>query len=283
MSKKAWIVLLCVVIIVLVFCGVPRVSHSATSNAGWVSSACYSHTLNDDPILFPSQPGVSHTHDFVGALSTDAYSYPATLQAGGTCSGTTGDTAAYWVPALISSVKGIVVPTAGQDRDALFYYRRAAASGTVQPFPDGFAMILGDAHATSPQTNAAIAAGKLYWKCGPGGGTHLASPPVTCDSGHYLVTVFTFPQFWNGQRHPGNELDTMSYTRDAAHPIALPRLQAFWRYSPLTGTVGTVSLASGPWYTAHMDFFSTWVPEAEQSLITRCINANVDCGTDPTP
>jgi hypothetical protein len=284
MSKRAWIVLLCIVIIVLVFCGVPRVTRAANSNAGWISSTCYSHSRPDDPLVYPNQPGASHQHDFVGGLDTDAFSTPDSVRAGGTCSGTSGDTVAEWVPALTTSTKGTIVPSATKDRDVLTYYRNPSGIRSVQPFPDGFGMILGNAHAISQADNPAIAAQHLWWKCGPGGNTHLSIPPSSCPSGSYMVIVFTFPQFWDGIQTPAiDQLGHMSYTRDTAHPIILPRLQIFVRYSQATGTIGTVSQASGPWYTAHIDYWNTWQSTAFDALLARCMNAGVDCGTDPTP
>jgi len=259
-------------------------SGPAAGEPGWITSTCYSHSRQADPIVSYGVYPSAHLHDFVGALSTDEFSTTESLQAGGTCSGIPQDTAAYWVPRLSTTLKGSLVPQAGQDRDMLAYYLRgAAAAGTVvQPFPPGFKLILGNSNAASAADNPDIGP-HIWFKCGPGGNTHLLSPPSSCPSGHYMVVVYTFPQFWNGQRHGGNELDTMSYTKDAAHPITLPRLRAFWRYSPATGTIGTVSLASGPWYTVHMDFFNAWDQAALQSLVTRCINGGTDCQTDPAP
>jgi hypothetical protein len=238
----------------------------------------------DDPLVYPNQPGASHDHDFVGGLNTDAFSTPDSVRGGGTCSGTPGDSVAEWFPAHVSSIKGTIVPMAGQNRDVLTYYRNPSGIRNVQPFPDGFGMILGNAHATSPADNPALASHNLYWKCGPGGGTHIATPPASCGAGSYMVEVYTFPQFWDGIQTPALEqLSHMSYSRDATHPIILPRLQVFVRYSQATGTIGEVSLASGPWYTAHMDYWNTWDSAAFNSLLARCLNAGVDCGKDPTP
>lgn len=42
----------------------------------------YSHSLPDDPIVFPGQQGASHLHDFFGNTATDAFSTQASLLAG---------------------------------------------------------------------------------------------------------------------------------------------------------------------------------------------------------
>src|SRR5438552_4669667 len=72
------------------------------TDVGWTSVCNYSRSLMDDPIVYPGQPGVSHLHDFYGNTTTDAYSTIASLLAAGTTSCVNpGETAAYWVPALM--------------------------------------------------------------------------------------------------------------------------------------------------------------------------------------
>ena len=60
----------------------------------------YSHTLKDDPIVYPGQPGASHTHDFFGSTTTNANSTDASMIASGSTCNIAGDTAGYWTPAL---------------------------------------------------------------------------------------------------------------------------------------------------------------------------------------
>src|SRR5438128_6843801 len=72
------------------------------TDVGWTSVCNYSRSLMDDPIVYPGQPGVSHLHDFYGNTTTDAYSTIVSLLAAGTTSCVNpGETAAYWVPALM--------------------------------------------------------------------------------------------------------------------------------------------------------------------------------------
>src|SRR4030067_2465812 len=66
---------------------------------GWITSCNYSHSANDDPIVFPGVPGAAHLHDFIGARNTDADSTPVTLRLGGTTCTMPDDLSAYWVPA----------------------------------------------------------------------------------------------------------------------------------------------------------------------------------------
>ena len=57
---------------------------TGTQGARFVTRCTYSHTLSDDPIVHPNQPGASHSHDFFGNKTTDAFSTLASLTKGGT-------------------------------------------------------------------------------------------------------------------------------------------------------------------------------------------------------
>src|SRR4051794_40399916 len=73
----------------------------------FVSSCAFSHRAPDDPIVFPGRPGASHDHTFLGAKTTDAYSTDASLRASQTTCKRRGETAAYWVPPLVSAGKAV--------------------------------------------------------------------------------------------------------------------------------------------------------------------------------
>jgi hypothetical protein len=257
------------------------------TNPGWITSCQYGHSLPDDPIVFPGQPGASHLHDFVGAKNTDAFSTPDSLRAGGTTCLTIGDDSAYWVPALYEN--GVRVLPNGTAKNALFYYRRIAApSGTtVRTIPDGLKIIVGNSHATSPAENPQLGT-DIIFKCGPGSSTNLAYPPSSCPDTNIMSVSLRFPNCWDGVHldspdHKSHMAYPVSGHCPATHPVVLPRIESFFRYPVGAGTVGTISLSSGPWYTIHQDFFNGWVPSALQSLVTKCINALVVCPNNPVP
>jgi hypothetical protein len=258
----------------------------AAVKPGWIVSCNYSHSLPDDPIVFPAQPGAAHLHDFVGARSTDANSTPGSLRAGGTTCALPADTSAYWLPALwIHDGKTRVQPTA-TPKDALFYYRRIAApSGTiVQTIPKGLSIVVGNASAASPSENPQLGS-VITFKCGPGLGTELPQPPEQCASG-VMVSTVRFPNCWNGldldsPDHRSHMAYPTSGRCPTSHPVVLPRLETFFRYPVGTEPIGTVTLSSGGWWTAHQDFLNAWEPAALQQLIDRCINAGVDCKINP--
>ena len=85
--------------------------------ARFVTRCTFSHRLADDPIVKPNQPGLSHSHDFFGNVTTDAASTLPTLAAGGTTCINPQDHSGYWVPSL--SVNGIRV----DPRFANIYYQ----------------------------------------------------------------------------------------------------------------------------------------------------------------
>ena len=259
----------------------------AETKPGWIVSCTFSHSLPDDPIVAFRQPGVSHLHDFVGARTTDAFSTFESLRAGGTTCAMPDDKSSYWVPALYED--GVQIVPESYAGNNVFYYRRigAPAGTVVQPFPRGLRIIIGNARATSPQESPELGT-NIVFHCGPGaeGGAALPYPPTQCDTG-LMVVSFTFPNCWDGVNlDSADHRSHMSYPVDSecppSHPVNLPRLETFFRYIVGTGPIGTITLASGPYYTAHQDFFNAWHPSALQMLVTNCINAGIDCGENPS-
>jgi hypothetical protein len=271
----------------VVSCGVALhlPSRAYAANPGWIVSCNYSHSSYDDPIVFPGQPGAAHLHDFIGARSTDAFSTTDSLRAGGTTCAIPGDASGYWVPALFKN--GSRVLPKATSKNALLYYRRAAAKAgvVVQTIPPGLRMLVGNGHASSPAENEGIASGRIIFKCGPGSGTDLPSPPTRCDSG-IMVVSYKFPNCWDGKNlDSSNHKSHMAYPSGscpASHPVAIPRVEAFIRYLVGTEPIGTVTMDSGPYYTAHMDFWNAWNPPTLKWLMDNCINAGRDCGKNPS-
>lgn len=260
-------------------------SSSMAADSGWIVSCQYSHSLADDPIVVPGQPGAAHMHDFVGATTTNAHSTFDSLRAGGTTCAMPDDKSAYWAPALFKNGTRIL-PNATA-KHALFYYRRKGApSGTtVVPFPPGLKMIVGNAHAANPGENPGLGS-TIIFKCGPGSGTDLPQPPVQCNSGIMVISL-QFPNCWDGKNlDSADHKSHMAYPAGsrcpASHPVVLPRIESFFRYNVGTQPVGEITLSSGGWWTIHQDFFNAWGPNKLNDLVTECLNAPLkDCGTNP--
>ena len=169
------------------------------NGVNFISVCGFSHRGNDDPIVYPNRPGISHDHSFVGNVSTDASSTLATLRAAKTTCQRAGDTAAYWAPTLL--VAGTPVPPL----DAIVYYRRLS-DAKLKPFPAGLKMVAGDSHAITPQSLLVT-----YWDCGAVGETPRGNKIPDCGAQNLRLTV-NFPDCWNGKR-----LDSIDHKRHMAY------------------------------------------------------------------
>jgi hypothetical protein len=250
---------------------------AASGSPGWLVACPFSHSLPDDPIVYPGQPGMSHMHDFFGNRSTDAFSTYESLLGASTLCGEPADTAGYWTPALYKD--GVKIDPAGSHGgDSVreqFYYRKSGTA-PVQPFPANFRMIAGDAQATSVYRLS-----EIYWGCSDNSTEKLALPP-SCSTG--IITLHVgFPSCWNGwQLDAPNHKSHVAYPSSgscpATHPVRIPRLIQRQEY-PVGTTTGSITLASGSPYSAHADFLNSWNQGRLGQLTADCLNQNVDCGT----
>jgi hypothetical protein len=245
----------------------------STTGGQFTVQCAYSHTLKDDSIVFPQQPGASHAHDFYGNVTTNASStYGSMIGAATTCT-TPDDTAAYWQPELL--VNG--VPVAANAERA--YYANAT-KGPIRAFPVGLRIIAGNSKATGPQPTSVF-----YWGCAHDENAgQLTSPPQCTDQ---LRAHIIFPNCWDGVNldspdHKSHMAYSSNGTCPADHPVALPRLTIAvgWNATPAPASV---SLSSGSAYTMHADFFNSWKQSALDSLVTRCLAAHLNCGEITAP
>jgi Domain of unknown function (DUF1996) len=240
----------------------------------FVSGCRFSHRAGDDPIVFPGQPGKSHDHTFIGNDTTNAYSTLDSLLGKSSSCRRAGDTAAYWVPTLVSASGTAITPL----RASVYYRRHTLAP--VQAFPPGFKLIAGDSHSTDPQSLKVTS-----WNCGPLGGVRPQSTIPTCPDAqqHGLALHVQFPDCWDGVNL--DAADHQSHTAYSArgrcpadHPVALPAVQVNLRY-PSAGGPG-LELSSGGQYSGHADFFNAWNETVLQGLVNGCLNALRHCQRD---
>ena len=236
------------------------------------AAACpYSHSANDDPIVFPGRSGLSHRHDFFGSTVTDADSTAPVLRSAATTTcDLAGDTAAYWAPALLRD-GAPVTPTVAEA-----YYRVApgAPVADVTPYPAGLAMIGGDAHTEKPLPTAIVG-----WGCGHAPG--LSSSIPACPPERPLNLRVTFPDCWNGR-----DLDSPDHVTHVAYstrrgcprafPVTMPRLTLLVSY-PVTGDPTGLEPASGPTMSAHADFLNAWDQGALARNVRSCLRRGVVC------
>jgi hypothetical protein len=279
-SQRAWQAPLKVVLILgvaaasacvatLMWWKVPAASaQEATSpDASFVVRCDFSHQNNDDPIVFPGQPGKAHTHDFFGNRSTNYASTYRSLQAATTTCFDPADKAAYWVPSL----KWGDLPV--QPSHGLFYYRTdGKAPASIKPHPARLKVV--------PRSHA-------LWRCLPGGWS--SSPPTQCSEGR-LVARVDFPDCSNGNIDSSDHLKHMAYSVlrngtkrcPSTHPTPVPGLNINIHYRIPT-TSGRVTLSSGDASTQHADFFNAWDQQRLAALVSSCINAYPFSASKPKP
>ena len=90
-----------------------------------------------------------------------------------------------------------------------------------------------------------------------------------------------FPDCWNGRDLDSpDHMSHMAYSDrgvcPAAYPVPVPALTIHVKYD-IAGGAG-VTLASGPFYTAHADFFNGWNEAELTHLVQVCMNAQIKCG-----
>jgi hypothetical protein len=237
----------------------------------FVSGCRFSHRNADDPILFAGQPGKSHDHTFIGNDSTNAFSTLGTLLGGTSSCRRVGDTAAYWVPTLLSETGSAIEP-----RSASVYYRRHTL-GPVQAFPQGFKMIAGNA-----KTSTAQGLKVTSWNCGALAGIRPTSTIPTCPNAARmgLALHVQFPECWDGANldspdHQSHMAYSVRGRCPADHPIQMPAIQVNLRYASAGGP--GLSLTSGGQLSGHADFFNAWDQGVLQSLVDGCLNALRHC------
>jgi hypothetical protein len=248
----------------------------------WVKCA-FSHISNDDPIVYPGQPGRSHSHTFFGNRSTDAFSTVKSLRAAATTCKHRDDTAAYWIPTLFLDGKAVRPASVG-------VYHRMKSKGRIQSFPPGLKMIAGNAGADRPQSERIT-----FWTCwmhsgpfrsvptcpgkGASGGLRTGVPAV-------LTLHVNFPECWDGKHLDSpDHRSHMAYgpstgTCPRSHPIQLPAISLYIAY-PIKGGPG-VELSSGGRYSAHADFINAWNQRALRRVVASCSRpgAKAACAED---
>lgn len=257
----------------------------------------YSHSLPDDPIVFPNQPGKSHLHDFFGFKHTNAFSNfdnmrstvtssstPTTCTEFGKSKGSppAPNASAYWVPALYLNGQKV------NPANAHVYYkggphRKAAA------FPPGFKMIAGNAHASLEEAKKADV---IRWWCGGLNQSRVGEVPADCKGKNSINVEVGFPACWNGQLNSANHQSHVAYARDGCsktHPLKLPRIVLNIRYEifnqtgkRLHPTTDKITLASGGMWTMHADYLFAWDQSRLDFLTHECLNKKINTSGDKT-
>jgi hypothetical protein len=267
-------------LIVLLFTAAPVVGDAGPlglldngeSGRGSFSSLCrYSHRLAEDPIVAPGKPGGSHSHDFFGNVSTNAFSTYSSMLAAGTTCRRSEDTAGYWIPTLFANGRAV------QPMGISAYYQSLAKNpGSIRPFPADLRVIAGNSSAGPPSASA------TYWDCGQRGPMAPSSTARSCPGGRELRLHILFPNCWNGTTVDSpDHRSHMAYAKAGecpeSHPVSVPRLRLNVVY-PIQGG-SSLTLSSGSTATAHADFFNTWKQSELERLVRVCNQTGRNCGS----
>jgi len=267
---------------------------SGTGIGAFRTTCFLAATRFDDPIVFPGRANASHLHMFFGNAAINESSTPASLAASGnsTCRGGILNRTGYWVPAMVDSRSGKVVPPA----EATFYYKTGYNMDvtTIQPFPNGLRFIAGSRDATGPQS-------MVEWLCRDANGESVVNPagtvPTNCKVGDKVRVQITFPQCWDGvnvdspdhkshMAYPIYRSGSQKSSCPPSHPVPLPEITehfdwvvtnatspAYWR---LTSDMYPTTTKGG--LSAHADWMNGWDPETMRTIVTQCLNKGYDCG-----
>jgi Domain of unknown function (DUF1996) len=217
-------------------------------NGPYYALGCsFSHRNNDDPVVFPGQPGRSHNHTYIGNRSVDAGTTSASLIGGRSSCESESDSSAYWMPTLFVGQNDVPPLT------AIVYYVNRSRERISAP-PKGLMMIAGNAEARSRQPK-----GIVSWSCGAVGGKPRFATIPACGDEQMLQLQATFPNCWDGRRldsadHKQHLRYSLRGLCPASHPMAIPQLILIVLYPPVPS--GS-QVASGR-FGAHADFMNGW-------------------------
>lgn len=280
---------------IMLLIGQMTVAHA--TRGGFVTSCDYSHSLMDDPIVFPGHPGASHLHDFFGNKGTNADSTLHSMRISGTTCKVSSDTAGYWSPTAYLAGQQI-----RPDRVRAYYF--GIVKGAVLTIPAGLEMLAGNKEATTPGENPHV-----DWFCGAAKkkaiGTPVSTHPYDCtpyltrdrfDDG--IVARVDFPNCWDGIGLAPNDVTYAVHTfrRAGACPAgfdhAIPRLIIRIHYGLMDPCAGAtpctwhmpstanvqLTLSSGGYVTFHADFWNAWHQRRLNHFVRTCLDVHRACG-----
>lgn len=248
------------------------------------------HRNSDNYMVTPGKRnGAQHIHDYVGNLSTNAFSDDRTLHAAGTTCDRNNQSTFFW-PVLrdIRFQDGdVFADGGGKDGNFGRILRPASAelrflgsaTGKVISMPDNLMIITGDAKArTNGKKNA-----NAKWSC-TGFTNRITDKYPLCPEGSRLMRILDFPSCWDG-RH----LDSKDHRSHVIFPRengrckrgfrAIPQLRVTLTYDRPHGrdfAVDTFPDQRHDPRTDHSDFENIASREV-LDLAADCINSGRDC------
>ncbi|WP_263008732.1 DUF1996 domain-containing protein [Nonomuraea phyllanthi] len=254
------------------------VSQCGTNRNGHQNSANF--------IVAPGvENGAHHLHDYVGNLSTDAFSTDESLAAAGTTC-RLGDKSTYYWPVIrdrrVDANTGDPDGNVGQvlrPRSATLQFRGNATSRVVA-MPRFMRIITGDAKAgTNGGANA-----RAGWSCS--GFQNRISPDkyTLCPRGSQVLRILDFPSCWDGQN-----TDSANHRTHVVFPDQNGACPQGTRAIPALRMTLAYNVPQGPSYavdafpeqkhnpiTDHGDFVNV-MPDRLMQFVVSCINRGRRC------
>lgn len=242
---------------------------------------------SDNLVVSPGKPGAAHhVHDYVGNLSTNAFSTEATLLAAETTC-TNGDLSSYYWPVLrvgppsaghgghgAGSDAGILTPS------SVRIEFRGSPVGNVVPLAPNVRTAAGNAHGFS-QDGAGT--DRLRWSCSGSPGQSSRHYPL-CPPGEETVRTFDFASCWNGRsidspdhrshlQHP----DSSGYCPKGTFPV--PQLHLELSYAVPAGSTFTIDAfpeERSSSLSDHAHFINLMSAQLMDEVV-ECINEGTRC------
>ncbi|MGV2287411.1 DUF1996 domain-containing protein [Trinickia sp. YCB016] len=274
----------------------------ADTNGQFNVECTYSHTLADDAIVYPGQPGIAMGHDFFGNTAANAFTTRKSLMAQpGTSCDNFADSSAYWAPSLRLADGRVIRPM----YQKTYYRANGVDKYPVSPLPEGLQLLAGDHRGSAPSPNVTfLCSGQDYSRTIPTGCTPNQEGFV-----QFNIAV-TFPNCWDGEhlspiqhdpvtgrpQHVMSGLGNAVYSDRAgkcpANYVHIPQLNFNLAYN--LGTTTSLEGAQlsmdptvvdgkavnenwGSLYSAHADFVNGWQSRAAQYMVTYCLNKGWAC------
>lgn len=268
-----------------------------------------SHMSNDDPLVFPFNPGTSHHHTFYGNTSVTAFSNLDNLLNVGnsSCFGGIANRSSYWHPSMVDGADGTPIKPEGM----LVYYKKPYQFDplTIQDPPAGLRFLIGNPKGKTPEDANVMLTGFQCFNDVSGGGAGIDKPTKhipACSKGNRIVMAITFPRCWDGKNldspdHKSHVGYDESYNKAtgfrecaATHPVELPGISMNVSFR-VTSDFGTANwrLASDNYkkdgynsgYSIHADYVVGWQPGISKQIRDTCYGRTENttthnCGTN---
>lgn len=255
----------------------------------WTERCAYDHTAKDDPIVHFDMPGMSHDHDFFGAVGVRADTIPSDITGGPTtcliigARNMPGLSHAVWTPAMFVCIGTPIGETCTPDmpnavrlvpKSATLRFASGGRGRDIAPLPQDLQIVAG-ATSTPPIKESK----ETDWACfnRPGEAYERNTDFRGCPPDTSVHMSIGFPDCWDGKNtfNPINFRAHMAYSDTrrrcpATHPVPVVKLLVtvdFGKNIPQNA----IAMASGIDKTIHADFFNTPDPVRLEQLMRNCV------------